>query len=159
MCLAALSFGQMRGRPAMVLSQQDKTFMRMAAQGGMAEVEMGSLAIKRGMSGKVRSFGGDMVTDHTKANNDLKSVARDLRFSLPTSLPAEEAAHLRHLRSLNGRRFDQAYGRMMVEDHQKDVAEFEKEARNGRNPMVRDFARRTLPILREHLRMSRMLPR
>lgn len=158
MLLVAAALAQVRGRPELDLSQQDKTFMRKAAQGGMAEVAMGSLAIRKGVSAKVRDFGRDMVTDHSKANNDLKSVAADLHFNLPARIGADEAGDIRRLNSMSGRRFDSAYGRMMVADHKMDVAEFEKEVRNGRNPAVRDFARRTLPVLREHLRMAKMLP-
>jgi putative membrane protein len=43
----------------------------------------------------------------------------------------------------------------MVRDHNADVKEFQKEAQNGQDPAVRDFASKTLPTLQEHQLMIR----
>ena len=56
-------------------SAKDKTFMKKAAKGGMMEVAMGKLADQNGQSEDVKSFGKRMVTDHSKANEELKSIA------------------------------------------------------------------------------------
>lgn len=63
----------------------------------------------------------------------------------------------RQLHSLRGGAFDEAYSKMMVDDHQEDIAEFENEARNGRNPRLKAFAAKTLPTLRRHLAMARQM--
>src|SRR4051812_40618717 len=50
-------------------------FANKAAAGGMMEVEAGKLALQNGMSQRVKNFGGMMVTDHSLANEELKSLA------------------------------------------------------------------------------------
>src|SRR5512133_1725625 len=66
------------------LSAKDKTFMRKAAKGGMMEVAMGKVAEQNGQSDDVKSFGKRMVTDHGKANDELKSIAEKKGVKLPT---------------------------------------------------------------------------
>jgi putative membrane protein len=66
-------------RKSSSLSVKDKTFMKKAAKGGMMEVAMGNLAEQNGQSDDVKSFGKRMVTDHSKANDELKSIAAQKR--------------------------------------------------------------------------------
>src|SRR4030095_16530566 len=97
------------------LSAKDKTFMHKAAKGGMMEVAMGRLAEQKGQSEDVKSFGKRMVTDHSKANDELKSIASKKGFQLPSK------EHTAKWTS------DKAYIDMMVKDHEKDLAEFKEE--------------------------------
>ena len=69
------------------LSVKDKTFMKKAAKGGMMEVAMGNLAAQNGQSDDVKSFGKRMVTDHSKANDELKSIASQKGVTLPGKEP------------------------------------------------------------------------
>src|SRR6201982_493986 len=69
------------------LSVKDKTFMKKAAKGGMMEVAMGKLAEQNGQSEDVKSFGKRMVTDHSKANDELKSIASKKGVQLPSKEP------------------------------------------------------------------------
>ena len=55
---------------------------------------------------------------------------------------------------MNGQTFDRSYVELMIDDHQKDVSEFER-ASQSTNQSVRAFAEKTLPTLREHLRQAR----
>jgi putative membrane protein len=96
-----------------LLSAKDKTFMKKAARGGMMEVSMGRLAEQNGKSDDVKSFGKRMVTDHSKANDELKSIAEKKGVKLPSKEPTEKWSS------------DKAYIDMMVKDHEKDVAEFQ----------------------------------
>lgn len=45
----------------------------------------------------------------------------------------------------------------MVEDHEKDIAEFSEEASTGKDPAVKSFAARTLPTLKMHLQMAQSI--
>lgn len=69
------------------------------------------------------------------------------------SLPSDDAQTVGSmpLASKSGADFDRAFARTAVEDHQKDIAEFEKEASSGTDPDVKNWASKTLPTLREHL--------
>ena len=121
------------------LSEKDKTFMKKAAKGGMMEVTMGKMAEQNAQSDDVKSFGKRMVTDHSKANDELKSIASKKGFELPNK------EHTGKWTS------DKAYIDMMVKDHEKDLAEFKEEANSGSDPDVKKFADDTAKIVQEHL--------
>ena len=132
----------------------DSSFITKAAQGGMAEVELGKLATERASNSAVKDFGQRMVTDHTKANEQLKTVAANKGVNLPEGLDAKDQATLNRLSKLNGAAFDRAYIDDMVKDHKADVAEFQKEADRGDDADIKAFASKTLPTLQDHLRMA-----
>lgn len=132
----------------------DQSFMMKAAQGGMAEVELGNLAKSNAKSDAVKQFGQRMVDDHTKANDELKSIASQKNVTLPSSMDAKDQATKDRLSGLHGAAFDRAYMADMVKDHRHDIAEFQKEANSGKDPDVKAFASKTLPTLKEHLRLA-----
>jgi len=108
------------------LSDKDKTFMKNAAKGGMEEVEMGKMAQQQGQTTDVKNFGKRMVTEHTTANNELMQLAIGKKFTLPKEKLKVE--------KFNAATFDKEYMADMVKDHQKDLAEFQNEAKNGSDP-------------------------
>ena len=132
----------------------DSDFVTKAAQGGMEEVELGQLASSNAASADVKQFGQRMVTDHGKANDELKSIAQKSGETVPSGLSKKQEADKARLSKLNGAEFDKAYMKMMVSDHREDVAEFEKEAKSGKDADVKAFAAKTLPTLKEHLTMA-----
>ena len=125
------------------LSAKDKTFMKKAARGGMMEVAMGKVAAQNGQSDDVKSFGNRMVTDHSKANDELKSIADKKGVKLPSKEPTEKWTS------------DKAYMAMMVKDHEKDLAEFKEEANTGSDPDVKKFAEDTAKVVQEHLDLAK----
>ncbi len=133
----------------------DTVFVKKAAEGGLAEVELGKLATEKASSDDVKQFGQRMVDDHSKANDQLKQVASQKNLTLPTDLNAKDKAQKDRLSKLSGKAFDRAYMRSMVMDHTKDVAEFKKEANSGADPDVKNFASQTLPTLQDHLKSAR----
>src|SRR5438270_7500670 len=131
----------------------DTKFAAGAAVGGMEEVELGRLAAQKGASDEVRQFGQRMVDDHSKANQDLTAVASAKGLALPAALDAKHQGEVQKLSALSGDKFDQEYVGMMVKDHKKDVAEFQKESTGGADADIKAFAARTLPVIQEHLQM------
>ncbi len=129
----------------------DRKFMDKAAQGGMAEVELGQLAEQNAQNSDVKAFAQRMVTDHSKANDQLKQLAAQQGVSLPTTLNAQDQATKDRLEKLHGAAFDKAYMHDMVMDHKKDVAEFKRESSTAKNPALRDWAQQTTPTLESHL--------
>lgn len=136
------------------VAQADKDFMTEAAQGGMAEVKMGELARTKAQSDKVKNFGDRMVTDHTKANDELKALAAQKGVTLPTDLGTEEQQTYDKLSQLSGPDFDKAYMDAMVKDHDKDVAAFEKQSKNAKDKDLKSFVQKTLPVLKDHKKMA-----
>jgi len=130
----------------------DQRFMKEAAKGGMAEVELGKLAEEKASNAKVKDFGRRMAEDHGKANDELKSIAMTKHVTLDTSMDAMHKAEQNKLSRLSGDAFDRAYINSMVQDHKKDVATFRREAKSAKDPDVRAFAEKALPTLEDHLK-------
>jgi putative membrane protein len=102
----------------------------------------------------VKEFGQMMVTDHTKANEQLKKIAQAKSVDAPHALKPEHKAMKDQLSKLSGEAFDRAYIQHMVKDHQEDVAHFRKESTEASDPDVKQFASATLPTLQKHLKRA-----
>ena len=139
------------------LSSSDKKFMTEAAQGGLAEVQLGQLASQRGTSDAVKQYGQHMIDDHTPVNNQLKQLATQKGVTLPTTIGRKNQQAKQRLSKLSGTTFDRQYLNQMLQDHVKDVAAFKTEAQKGQDPDVKAFAAQALPTLQEHLQQVRSL--
>jgi putative membrane protein len=130
-------------------------FMTKAAQGGIAEVELGRMAMDKAQNAEVKRYAQTMVQDHTAANNELKAIATKKNMTPPAETDAEHKAVMTRLQGLSGAEFDRAYMEAMVADHEKTVALFETGANTGTDADVKQFAAKTLPKLRMHLDMAK----
>jgi putative membrane protein len=135
----------------------DATFYKKAAEGGMAEVELGKLAQDKSPTASVKEFGAMMVTDHTAANDKLKAIAAKKNISLPTSPSVGQMATKTKLEVLSGKSFDKSYIKGMVEDHEEDIKEFQTEAASGQDADAKAYATATLPTLKVHLKKIRAI--
>ena len=132
-----------------------KSFAMKAADGGMAEVELGKLASQKASNDRVKQFGQKMVDDHSKANDALKAAASQEGVTLPADTSEKHKKLVQKLSGLSGAAFDKAYMDAMVKDHVEDVKEFEKASKAPGDSPVKTFAANTLPTLKEHLQMAR----
>ncbi|WP_210490097.1 DUF4142 domain-containing protein [Rufibacter aurantiacus] len=137
-----------------VNQDQDQLFLMAAASGGLLEVQAGKLATTRGEDPGVKQFGQRMITDHTKANTELKALAAKKGITLPPTLLPEHKQHLDMLSQQGNADFDKMYMQHMVEDHDKDIKVFEQQATSGKDPDLKAFAAKTLPVLREHRKLA-----
>ena len=143
------------GGPA--LSDADRAFIKDAAQSGWAEIQAGEFARERGTE-PVRQFGQRMVQDHGASNKELEAIATKLGVTPPQDADGGHQLIAIMLGVLSGSTFDNKYVPMMVKDHQTAIALFEKQSQSAGNAELRQFAAKTLPTLREHLRMAQALP-
>jgi putative membrane protein len=132
----------------------DQTFVTKAVLGGLEEVSLGKLAMQQASSPDVKRFGKRMVDDHTKANEELLAIADKKGFKVPQQMSAKAQQEITRMAGFQGQNFDQMYMKSMVKDHKKDIEEFENQAKNGRDPDVKAFAEKTLPTIREHLKLA-----
>lgn len=133
-------------------TEDTNEFAVKAANGGMLEVELGRLAEEKAASKDVKDFGAMMVKDHSKANEELKTIAATQNITLPSTLGEDEQKHVNEMAKLSGADFDKKYVSMMVDDHKEDIDEFKKAAEDEKtNPAVKDFATKTLPTLQKHM--------
>lgn len=133
------------------LDKNSSTFAMEAASGGMMEVTMGQLAQQKGNSQRVKDYGAMLVSDHSKVNTELSNIAAAKNAQLPSALEQKQQKHIDDLSKKEGADFDRAYIKMMVNDHEKDIKAFEKAAASSSDNTLKEFATRTLPVLRAHL--------
>ncbi len=139
------------GRASSSLGGDDTDFVKNAAKGNLAEVELGRLAVQKGSSAEVKDFGSRMIRDHSKANRELSVLAASKGVELPKHDSIGTDVSFEHLKMLSGKSFDDAYVKMMVEDHKEDIAAFQRAADGSQDPDVKHFAAKLLPTLQSHL--------
>ncbi len=140
------------------LSQQDKTFVEKAGAGNLAEADLGSLAVRKAATPAVREFGRWMYTDHgLVANNWLKAITAAQQQNFQPALTAKDKETRQKLERLSGHQFDREYMQAQVADHEKDIPVFQKEATEGQNPMIKNFAQAMVPVLQQHLAAAKAL--
>src|SRR5438067_1595292 len=136
-------------------AKDSNKFAANAAQGGLAEVEMGRLAAERASDPAVKEFGQRIASDHARASAELKTIAQKKGIQLPGELGRSQRSELDKLAKLSGAEFDKEYMSAMVKDHETDVKDFETQAKQGGDPDIKAFANKTLPVLQRHLEMAR----
>lgn len=142
---------------AMQLSAAEQSFIIDAAQGGMAEVELGRLAEQRGSSAQVRDFGRMMVQQHTQANQELMGIARRMGVAPPTSLTPSAQAAQQRLQAAQGRDFDSQYIEQQASAHLAQRSLFQFAANNAKTPELRSFAQKNLPVIERHIDQLRTI--
>jgi putative membrane protein len=138
------------------LAKTEKEFITDAIKGDNSEIALGQLAVSKSASDPVKVFGKTLVDDHSKAKAEASAVATKVSVSPPGEMSPEAQTEMTKLKQLSGPAFDKEFARYMVEDHQKDIAEFKKEA-DGGHGAVQQLAAQTLPTLEKHLQMAESL--
>jgi putative membrane protein len=135
-----------------------KQFVISAAGGGIAEVEMGRLALGKSSDPDVKEHAQKMIDDHTKANAELERIASAKGIAVPKEADAKHKETLQRLSGLDGKEFDREYIREGgVKAHREMQQLFKTQAESGKDPEVQAFARKTLPVVEEHLKHSQMM--
>ncbi len=135
----------------MALSEMDREFVMKAAKGGMMEVESSNITQQNGQKQRVKDLATMIMRDHTNANAELKGLASSKGIIIPEdSLMALNKPHLDEMRNMKGASLDKHYVNMMLNDHDKDIAEFEKAANGATDADLKARAAKTLPTLRMH---------
>jgi len=132
-------------------NQEDRSFVRQAAIGDMAEVQMGKLAEQRAADPAVRVFGRWMATDHALIGAILTNIVQHEGLSPPQTLDQQNQAMVQKLGGLEGSQFDRTYVPLQIEGHRKTITLFQNEAKSGESPPLKIFAARILPTLQQHL--------
>jgi putative membrane protein len=135
-------------------TMDDPTFMLTAASSNMLEVRAGQMASQKARNPEVRKFAQMMVSHHMRATQDLKGVAMLMGVQMPTVMMPVHQAMSDQLMDKSGKNFDETYMDMMETAHKLDIAMFEAKSTSAQTPGVKDFAARTLPMLRSHHSMA-----
>ena len=136
------------------ISSADRSFVRQAAEGGMAEVRMGEIGQQKASNAEVKALAKRLQNDHQQANSELKSFAQSKGIELPTSMGSTQEQSISGLEDKQGADFDREFVQHAIQDHQKDIAEFEKASSSATDPDLKAWAEKTLPVLKEHLQLA-----
>ena len=134
------------------LSDSDRRFLMEATRGSEQEVQFGELAKEKAQSNSVKSFGARMVADHGRAVAELKQLAARKGIRIGDTKITPEQPSFDRLTKLSKPEFDREYVNTMVQDHEKDVAEFRRMAEQAQDSDIKAWASRTLPTLEDHLK-------
>ena len=132
-----------------------ETFLKKAIEGNFAEVSMGDLAQKNGQSDQVRSYGKMLSTDHAAANQKASDAAQSMGMNPPSGPNAKQKADFDKMSKMSGTDFDKMFAKHMVADHQKDIAEYKKAAKN--KDAGGEYAVGQIDTLQKHLEAARSL--
>jgi putative membrane protein len=155
----AQSVGEKTGvNSALGVSPTTTDFVKEAATSDMFEIQSSQLARERGNASE-KTFAATMIKDHTKTTEDLESMVSsgDVKADLPTALDSSHQSELDKLKSLKGADFGSRYDKDQVSGHKDAVSLFERYAKSGDDPKLKDWAGKTLPTLRHHLEMAEEL--
>jgi putative membrane protein len=133
----------------------DTHFVDHAYTAGQNEVLMNRMALQRTRNEDVRKFAQKMLEDHGKNNQELTLVVSELRIAVPDKPLPEQEKDMRHLVSNEVKDFDKEFMDHMVTDHEKAVKLFEQASKELKNEKLKDFATKTLPTLKEHLKLAK----
>lgn len=144
---------------AHTLSAKDAAFLKQVAENNLAEIESGKLALEKSTDTRIQTFARQMVDDHGKAGAELANLAASKGFALPTAPTLIQQGKLKLLGTAGGGEFDRVYAETQgLQAHRDTIQLFENMAQEAQDPAVRAFAVKTLPTLRHHLDMARLLP-
>src|SRR5262249_837256 len=132
----------------------DHDFVLRVAMSNLAEVELGRLATKQSTNADMRRFGQRLIEDRGKANQELARIAQSKGITLPRQLDKTHREAAATMAKRGGGDCDQHFASDMVEDHKKDIALFEHETKNGKDKDIKAWAEKTLPKLKDHLKMA-----
>lgn len=150
-CTAAGGFSM---SPALA-AKSPQDFLKAAIQGDNAEIKLGQQAEAHASSNDVRNFGQTLVTDHTTAKKQATAAAGALNITPPDGVTPDADAEYNKLAKMTGNAYDRAFLNYAIEDHRKDIQEFEAQAKS--HDKTSNLAQQQLPVLRKHLSIAQSL--
>jgi putative membrane protein len=142
---------------AQSLTSKDAVFAIDAYQCGLLKVRVGELTATKAKSDSVKVLGRQILVEHTKANEQLKTIAVAKNITLPDTLTSEGRKQYNDLSARSGADFDEAFVQLMITEHKKAIDNFKDEDIKGSDTDVRAWASMTLPIVKHHLMQAQDL--
>lgn len=139
------------------LSSADKAFLLETVNTRMMDWAQGSLATEKAASRKYQHYGRRLMKDQDKLMTALRALAESKKIILPSEISEEKNAELSRMKSISGESFERRFRRMIIKGHKRDIDFFKQTAESSTDPEIRDFAKRYLPLMEEHLELAREL--
>jgi putative membrane protein len=140
------------------LNAIDFNFVGQANLGAPFQIDSGRLAETKGTSAAIRSYAHLMVTSHIPVADALNVILKEKNITPSnTLLHGAYDAMIYTLKADRSVAFDRNYVNGQVEYQKGNAALFEQEIQNGNDPELKEFARRTLPKIVDHLQRAEKL--
>ncbi|WKN23012.1 DUF4142 domain-containing protein [Azotobacter vinelandii] len=132
-------------------------FVDEASAKGIAEIESGKLALEKSTSSDIKAFAQQMVDEHTATNERLAQIARSKNLEVADEAELMSKAKKWILQLREGESFDEAYAKNQVASHENTVQLYRRAAQDLKDPELKAFAGKTLPVLEHHWEEARQL--
>lgn len=139
------------------LSNNDRKFLKLAADADMTEAHLGQMAQNTAAKTSVRHFGQKLVRDHTNAYEELATLASKIGTAVPKGIDVQRDRAIRDLMHAKGKAFDRQFLQDEVLDHERALVVFRREAAHGHDAEVKAYADKMIPTLEEHLHLAESL--
>ncbi|MDB5841815.1 MAG: hypothetical protein JWQ23_3767, partial [Herminiimonas sp.] len=140
------------------LSKADENLMRQIAYANMAEIEAGKLALSKTQNDNVKTFAQKMVDDHTTSTKELQTLAQGKGVTLPSEPDKQHRDMMKKMGQLSGESFDRRYlAQGGLADHKKTHALLQRVESRAKDPDLKAFAGKTMPVVDQHLVMAQRL--
>jgi putative membrane protein len=153
--LIPVAFALLLTSSAHAAESTNRRFLEKAIEGNYAEIKMGQLAQQSGQNDDVKKYGQMLADDHSAANQKALEAAKSAGVSVPEGPNAKQTSDYEKMAKTTGPKFDQEFARHMIADHQKDIGEYKKAAKQS--DAAGEYAKAQIPVLQRHLDMARSL--
>jgi putative membrane protein len=161
--VSASAFAQSAGEKTGInstlgISPSTADFVKEVAMSDMTEIAASKIGQERG-NAEEKAFARQMITDHTKTSSELKQLVSsgDVKAEIPSALDSSSQSKVDKLKNAKPENFSSDFDSMQVSAHKDAVSLFERYAKGGDNPKLKDWAAKTAPHLRHHLEMAQGL--
>jgi putative membrane protein len=154
--LLAIALLALGGHAALAdVNQVDRDFATMAFRANKTEIEDAQWAAKTDEGKPLWRLAEEMIRNHTSANDMLAREAHDQHMTLPSLPTVDQQGFNRKLQDLHGDALREAYVRHEIEQHQHQIAAYQKELSEGQSLWLKHYAKRYLPVFQAELKSAK----
>lgn len=137
------------------VASADQKMMRDIAHANLSEIAAGKMALEKSQSDDVKTFAQKMIDDHTKAQQELQTLADGKGVKLPTEPDGRHKAMAKMMAGLKGDAFDKRYLKQGgLSDHQAAHKLLERVQGKAKDADLKAYAAKTITAVDQHMTMA-----
>jgi len=130
--------------------EDDAQYLTDAAEILLSEIEIGKLGLAKSSNPEVKKFAQALVTDHTKALEELNALANKKTISIPTTITEEGREEYNKLDKYTSAEFDKKFIDLTTDDHEKAVDKMTEIAQKATDSDIKTWSSRQITLMLEH---------
>lgn len=140
------------------ISTRDRNFIRELAYQNMAEIELAKLAQSKSKNDSVLSFANRMLTDHSKALEDLQQLALKKGVTLPSADDIANKTQLVMFKAMPVATFDKNYiSKGGIRDHEKTHRLLNNINNRAQDPDLKALSASMLQVVEQHQQLAQQM--